>query len=75
MQNNKHHLSHTWDTSDETDRLKKGEDFPKHHHFTRRKGTAEWGFSGVDKRQIKVGIISGFFVTSLSNGEQVKASR
>lgn len=51
---NKKYPAQTWDTSNQTNRRKE-EDFPKHHYFTRMKGTAKLGVSGADKGQIKVG--------------------
>lgn len=71
---NKKYPAQTWDTSNHTDRRKEGEGFPKHHYFTRTKGTAELRFSGADNEQIKVGI-NNWILLSLSSGEQVEASR
>lgn len=52
---NKKYPAQTWDTSNQTNRRKE-EDFPKHHYFTRTKGTAKLGLPGADKGQIKVGM-------------------
>lgn len=62
-----------WDTSNETDRREGGrkdrEDFPE-PHFTRKKGTAEWGFSGVDRGQIKADLDQWIFLCPRAAGSR-----
>lgn len=74
MQNKKYPVQ-TWDTSNQTDRRKEGEDFPKHHYFYQDEGHSQAGTFRCRQGADQSGYKQLDFAMSLSSREQAEASR